>query len=154
MRVRLYGVMFGVVIAALICLNLVMAALICVIPAAREMSVADGAPVTFLCGNHDFGMAAFLGCLPISGPPPFDLESTRNPDFKLYDPVRNQVTYWAHPVEGGMHYLGRRWAQGAVYTARPTMESYGLKMRPGYGEKNTGHDDSFLPPELRDEVLV
>ena len=118
------------------------------------LKASHGASVSFVCGNHDFGMAAFLGCLPISGPPPFDLETTKNPTFELYDPKRNQITYWPHPVEGGMHYLGRRWAQGAVYTARPTMESYGVQMRKGYGEKNTGHDDSFLSPELRDEFVA
>ena len=53
-----------------------------------------------------------------------------------------------------MHYLGRRWAQGGVYTARPTMESYGVAMRPGYGEKNTGRSDAHLPPELRSEFVA
>ena len=112
------------------------------------------APVHCIMGNHDFGMAAFLGCLPISGPPPFDLETTKNPAFKAYDEKRDQLSYWPHSVPGGMHYIGRRWAQGAVYTARPTFESYGVTMPEKYGAKKSGKDPAQLPPELRSDFIA
>lgn len=78
------------------------------------------APVHFICGNHDFGMAAFLGCLPISGPPPLDLESTRDPAFTS--------GFWPYPVEGGMHYMGRRWANMTTYQCASTFKSYGVEL--------------------------
>eukprot|EP00966_Prymnesium_polylepis_P251049 5804906-Prymnesium_polylepis.1 len=112
------------------------------------------APVHCIMGNHDFGMAAFLGCLPISGPPPFDLETTKDPKFEAYDAKRDQLSFWPHPVAGGMHYIGRRWAQGAVYTARPTMESYGVTMPAKYGKKGSGNDLEQLPASLRSEFVA
>lgn len=73
----------------------------------------------FLAGNHDFGFAAFIGELPIpAGPPPLDLDGTKNPKFTS--------GYWAHPVPGGMHYQGRRWGEGRVYNTHSTFASYGV----------------------------
>lgn len=119
-----------------------------------ELRRTHSAPVHCIMGNHDFGMAAFLGCLPISGPPPFDLETTKNPDYSAYDETRDQLTYWPHSVPGGMHYIGRRWAQGAVYTARPTFESYGVTMPEKYGAKRSGRDPAQLPEKLRSDFIA
>jgi len=72
-------------------------------------------------GNHDFGMAAFLGCLPVDVPHP-DLDSTNITDYK--------TGFWPHAVEGGMHYQGRRWAGSTSYESSDTFESYGVKWDP------------------------
>jgi len=75
--------------------------------------------VHFVCGNHDFGMASFLGSLPIDGKSPIDLDKTRKPDYT--------DGYWKHDVEGGMHYQGRRWGGSHIYQAQQTFESYHVK---------------------------
>lgn len=74
----------------------------------------------FIIGNHDFGLAAFIGRLPIAGATPsIDLDSTKDPSFSS--------GFWPHPVEGGMHYQGRRWGGSTVYQAQATFESYGVE---------------------------
>lgn len=77
----------------------------------------------FLAGNHDLGFAAFVGHLPIDDPrnPPLGLESTRKPGFT--------TGFWPHPVPApGMHYQGRRWADGRTYHAFSTFSSYGVDL--------------------------
>jgi hypothetical protein len=73
----------------------------------------------FIAGNHDFAMAAFLGCLPADCPPQFDLESTNS--------WGNSGGYWRYPVAGGMHYQGRRWGGDSRYCAHTTFKSYGVR---------------------------
>jgi len=87
----------------------------------------------FLAGNHDFGFAAFIGMLPIDKPhqPPLDLETTKNPRFTS--------GYWPYPVVGGMHYQGRRWAEGYTYNSDSAFASYGVQL-----------DGSF---EMRDRLI-
>ena len=75
-------------------------------------------PATFLAGNHDFGMAAFLGCLPEVAAE-FDLDSTR--------PAKYTKGFFPHPVPGGMHYQGRRWGGSDIFEAESTFRSYGVE---------------------------
>lgn len=72
----------------------------------------------FICGNHDFAMAAFLGCLPATHLTGFDLESTNSLGYTS--------GYWPYPVAGGMHYQGRRWGGSPNYCADKTFMSYGV----------------------------
>ena len=65
----------------------------------------------FIAGNHDLGMAA--RCLPDDDHPPIDLDATKDPAF--------DKGFWPHEVEGGMHYQGRRWAEGKVYKCKTTL---------------------------------
>jgi len=81
-----------------------------------HMGVGD---TVFIVGNHDLGMAAFLGCLPASRPYPWpDLDVTKPPKFTR--------GFWPHKVAGGMHYQGRRWGGSMIYNANQTFESYGV----------------------------
>lgn len=73
----------------------------------------------FLAGNHDFGMACFLGCLPADRPYPWpDLDVTKQPKFDKW--------FWPHKVKGGMHYQGRRWGGSTRLEAAKTFASYGV----------------------------
>jgi len=62
----------------------------------------------FLCGNHDFGMAAFLSCLPCDQEllSLHALDDTKQPHFTQ--------GFWPHPIPGGMHYQGRRWGGSRI----------------------------------------
>lgn len=80
----------------------------------------------FLMGNHDFGMAAFLGCLPADVVPE-DLDATRMPEFLS--------GFWKFPVEGGMHYMGRRWGGSHIYQAYSTFQSYDVQWDAGSSEQ-------------------
>ena len=74
----------------------------------------------FLAGNHDFAFGCFLGCLDVV-PAGFDLDGTKD--------WRYTSGYWTPPVEGGMHYQGRRWGGDEdtdIYDARATFSSYGV----------------------------
>jgi len=74
----------------------------------------------FLAGNHDFGMAAYLGCLPINSlPEDFNLDETNTRKYRS--------GYFTKKVEGGMHYMGRRWGGSMSYKSKYTFESYGVK---------------------------
>lgn len=75
----------------------------------------------FIAGNHDLGMAAFLGCLPTGLPHP-DLDGTRRPEFR--------GGFWKGAVPGGMHYQGRRWGGSGIYEAASTFASYGVDWDP------------------------
>lgn len=98
----------------------------------RERS-RSGAPTFFLAGNHDLGFAAFLGCLPSSSHASIDLDATADPRFT--------EGFWKHPVEGGMHYQGRRWGALQTYNSGATLKSYGVV--PDFG----------MPFRMRDELL-
>jgi hypothetical protein len=87
----------------------------------RAAAAPDAGATHFLAGNHDLGFAAYLGCLPISGAPPLDLDATRDPAFT--------TGFYAHAVAGGMHYAGRRWGGSAAYSAAATFRSYGIDMQ-------------------------
>ena len=98
------------------------------------LKASHRAPVYFLAGNHDFGLAAFLGSLPVStSRPPMELESTRKASWTS--------GFWPHEVPGGMHYQGRRWAEGSVFDSEATFRSYGV------------HFDRTMPCSLRDDLL-
>mmetsp|Transcript_14669 Transcript_14669/g.19245 ORF Transcript_14669/g.19245 Transcript_14669/m.19245 type:complete len:411 (-) Transcript_14669:693-1925(-) len=73
----------------------------------------------FICGNHDFAMAAYLGALPKESTEDFDLDSTIPSQFP--------DGYWQHDVPNGMHFQGRRWGGAHIYQSRQTFESYGVK---------------------------
>lgn len=79
----------------------------------------------FISGNHDFAFASFIGCLPIEGESPIDLDATK--------PAYYTDGFWPFKVDGGMHYQGRRWGGSAIYHASHTFDSYGVDMC--YGEK-------------------
>lgn len=95
----------------------------------------------FICGNHDFGMAAFLGVLPATVPPGFDLDSTRNPKY--------ECGFWPYPVEGGMHYQGRRWGGSVVYQASETFRSYGVEWLP-FDQRNREELLKAVPQSHKD----
>ncbi len=77
----------------------------------------------FLAGNHDFGMAAYLGCLPVDNiPDDFNLDATRNPIYTR--------GYFYHNIpRTGMHYMGRRWGGSLSYKANMTFNSYGVNFK-------------------------
>jgi hypothetical protein len=88
------------------------------------ISLRDSRPVgktVFLAGNHDFAMAAFLGCLPTCEEYP-DLDWTKDKRFT--------DGFWKYPVQGGMHYQGRRWGGSYIYQADDTFASYGVHWDP------------------------
>jgi len=100
--------------------------------ALQQQRTAKGARTTLLSGNHDFCMAAFVGCARC--PPNFDPEST-NPGFPS--------GFWAHPVQGGMLYQGRRWANEESYQSTKAFESYGVDVA----------DGRLDTPDVRSELL-
>lgn len=90
----------------------------------------------FLCGNHDFAFAAFLGVLPTSSP---GVEYTST--WGEYEHHEEREGWWSGPGQKEIHLQGRRWAgkmkstwnttrnepyKGSIYDARPTFESYGV----------------------------
>jgi hypothetical protein len=85
--------------------------------------------IFFVAGNHDFGMAAFLGCVP-EQPSDFQstltLEATRVQTATTREP-RYATGFWDHDLAGGMHYTGRRWGGSPYYNAEATFESYGVQ---------------------------
>lgn len=109
---------------------------------------ADSGGTFFLAGNHDFGMAAYLGCLPAAmeatgeGRHHFDLDATKPPQYT--------DGFWKYSVPGGMHYLGRRWGGSEIYDAHMTFQSYGVKMR--YDESDRDHLIQAVP-EAHKEFL-
>ena len=74
----------------------------------------------FIAGNHDFAFAAYLGCLPNSGPLAIDLDKTT--------PIGYCSGFWPYSAEGGMHYQGRRWGGSSTYDAASTFLSYGVRL--------------------------
>ncbi len=76
-----------------------------------------------LAGNHDFGMAAYLGCIPADNiPEDFNLDTTRNPKFTK--------GYFKYDVgKQGMHYMGRRWGGSESYKPRTTFDSYDIDLQ-------------------------
>lgn len=91
----------------------------------------------FLCGNHDFAFAAFLGVLP--APPSADIDYPSTWDE--FQPHEKREGWWSGPGQEEIHLQGRRWAgritveynttrrenyKGSIYDARPTFESYGV----------------------------
>jgi hypothetical protein len=74
-----------------------------------------------LSGNHDFGMASYLDCMPAETVY-VDMDVTKDPRFTK--------GYFKHNVgEYGMHYMGRRWGGSHRYQAKATFMSYGVDMR-------------------------
>lgn len=90
----------------------------------------------FLCGNHDFAFAAFLGLLP--SPPD---GSSFSETWKEYEMNETKEGWYRGEGYENMHLQGRRWAgrmigfnhaknteyNGSIYDARPTFESYGVQ---------------------------
>lgn len=86
-----------------------------------------GCDTVFLCGNHEVGMAAYLGTewIPCARPLPagYDIDKDTNPVHSGH-----RDGFFPHAVKGGMHYQGRRWGAGVdVYDASTTFESYGVE---------------------------
>lgn len=90
----------------------------------------------FLCGNHDFAFAAFLGVLP--SPPD---GSAFSDTWKEYEMNEQREGWYKGDGFENMHLQGRRWAgkitvsfnhvkgteyKGSIYDAGPTFESYGV----------------------------
>ena len=101
----------------------------------QERTQAGCAPAHFLLGNHDLGFAAFLGCLPVDTQPSAEwLDATLDPSYT--------EGFWKHPVDGGMHYQGRRWGAMRTYCSASTFKSYGVAT-------------SFAtPPRMREDLLA
>lgn len=102
----------------------------------QERAHAGCAPAHFLLGNHDLGFAAFLGCLPIDDTQPSAewLDATLNPSYT--------GGFWKHPVDGGMHYQGRRWGALRTYESAATFKSYGVVI------------SYAMPPQMREDLLA
>ncbi|XXG64985.1 hypothetical protein AAC387_Pa05g2797 [Persea americana] len=90
----------------------------------------------FLCGNHDFAFAAFVGALP---PPPDG--SPFSATWAEYEVNEEREGWFKGEGYEGMHVQGRRWGgfikerfnvkkgteyKGSIYDAGPTFESYGV----------------------------
>lgn len=79
---------------------------------------------TFLCGNHEFGLAAFLNL------PPF-AHTNFNFTSQLYKPKPGRESELKHLYKGSayetMHIQGRRWASEGVYESETTFSSYGAE---------------------------
>ncbi|KAF3615721.1 hypothetical protein FXO38_34945 [Capsicum annuum] len=90
----------------------------------------------FLCGNHDFAFAAFLGVLP-SLPDGTEFCGT----WKEYEMNEEREGWYKGKGFENMHLQGRRWAgnhsvkfnavkgidyKGSIYDDAPTFESYGV----------------------------
>ena len=74
----------------------------------------------FVSGNHDFGMACFVGCTPSDNKDlsAEKLDATRNPKYTS--------GFYKFDVKEGMHYQGRRWGGSMTYSANTTFQSYGV----------------------------
>ena len=105
-------------------------------------------PLRFLAGNHDFGMAAFLGSLPTAADAvPCDLERTRDPAFSS--------GFWPHAVPPpGLHYQGRRWAEGCVYNSDATFRSYDVPFDPAAFEREARQRLLEAVPPAHKEFLA
>ncbi|KAG1330993.1 Serine/threonine-protein phosphatase BSL2 like [Cocos nucifera] len=90
----------------------------------------------FLCGNHDFAFAAFVGALP----PPLD-GSPFSATWAEYENSEEREGWFKGEGYEAMHVQGRRWGgnmggrwnpkkrmpyKGSIYDAGPTFESYGV----------------------------
>ncbi|XP_024519361.1 uncharacterized protein LOC9628977 [Selaginella moellendorffii] len=93
----------------------------------------------FLCGNHDFGMSAFLGLLPAVPGFPFSRtwEGTKGAEEK-----QEAEGWWSGRGFEDMHLQGRRWGgrvkakfnvkknmeyRGSIFDSEPTFSSYGVE---------------------------
>ncbi|XP_051130658.1 tyrosine-protein phosphatase RLPH2-like isoform X2 [Andrographis paniculata] len=89
----------------------------------------------FLCGNHDFAFAAFLGILPT--PPDgshfrqtwteFQMNEAREGWYRGegYQNMHLQGRRWAGKMSGFNHAKGTEY-KGSIYDAGPTFQSYGV----------------------------
>ena len=93
-------------------------------------AAADGGATTFLAGNHDFALAAYLGALPVGVPTSAEqLEATAVETTPSRSGRNNMFPSFSFPVDGGMHYQGRRYGGPKdLYSARSTFASYGVAM--------------------------
>eukprot|EP00271_Cylindrocystis_brebissonii_P005020 TRINITY_DN16976_c0_g1_i1.p1 TRINITY_DN16976_c0_g1~~TRINITY_DN16976_c0_g1_i1.p1 ORF type:complete len:335 (+),score=24.67 TRINITY_DN16976_c0_g1_i1:462-1466(+) len=87
----------------------------------------------FLCGNHDFAFAAFIGALPEPHEgfsEAFDWTVT----WREFEPQREvQEGWWKGEGVEKMHVQGRRWGghklglPGSTYSSETTFQSYGVQ---------------------------
>ncbi|GMH30154.1 hypothetical protein Nepgr_031997 [Nepenthes gracilis] len=90
----------------------------------------------FLCGNHEFALAAFVGVLP----PPADGSEFKQ-TWRDYEESEEREGWYRGDGYENMHLQGRMWAgsikvefntvegtecKGSIYDAAPTFESYGV----------------------------
>ena len=85
-------------------------------------SHSDWGRVHFIAGNHDFGMAAFLGFLPVDNQPGHEQLNSSTPEKHT-----TMEQLWTGKVKKGIHYQGRRWGGLTNYNSKTTFESYGVK---------------------------
>lgn len=79
---------------------------------------------TFLCGNHDFALAAFLSLPPFS----FKDYGFSEDEFVPKPGSKETPSKWYNGTAAhAMHVQGRRWAAPGIYESEPTFESYGVK---------------------------
>lgn len=90
----------------------------------------------FLCGNHDFAFAAFVGALP----PRPDGSTGWSDTWEEYAENEEREGWYKGEGYSEMHVQGRRWGgtidrfnpkkgmayKGSIYDAAPTFESYGV----------------------------
>lgn len=127
--------------------------------AAAEAAGTGGA-THFLCGNHDFGMAAYLGCLPAPGteaPSPggggggggvfgggrsgggeggSGAAAARPYTAEELNGTKHPAYvdgFYDAPLPEGMHYQGRRWGGSWIYDADTTFASYGVDIHVSTG---------------------
>ncbi|KAJ6793735.1 uncharacterized protein M6B38_260285 [Iris pallida] len=92
----------------------------------------------FLCGNHDFAFAAFVGVLP---PPPSGADLPFSATWREFEANEEREGWFRGAGHESMHVQGRRWGgcikdrwnakknmpyKGSIYDAGPTFESYGV----------------------------
>ena len=88
----------------------------------KETRDAAGRVTRFIAGNHDFGMACFLGT------PPIDEAVLRDVDLDSTH-KETQRSCYQHEVDGGMHTAGRRWGGSTTYqNTAETFRSYGVDL--------------------------
>jgi hypothetical protein len=88
----------------------------------------DSGGTHFICGNHDYAFAAYLG-VSISSIPLSSEERDATVPLE-YKKNGRSAYYSSVSVPGGMSYQGRRWGGSFIYDAEKTFESYGVKFSP------------------------
>jgi predicted NAD-dependent protein-ADP-ribosyltransferase YbiA (DUF1768 family) len=91
---------------------------------ASRKSEENSGGTFFICGNHDFAFASFLGILPDTGATKEDLKKSGDYEASMsyFMPPENNFETCSG---GGMHYQGRRWGASWTYDADATFASYG-----------------------------
>lgn len=78
---------------------------------------------TFLCGNHEFAMKAFLNIPPFASTDFGFTSSLFKPKVNQEDEIER---WYSGSAYNSMHIQGRRWATHGLYDSESTFKSYGV----------------------------